>query len=49
MKSDWEKLKEYLVNYRLEKTGTNEDKRYCVAISITDLLNRMKEIEDGVK
>ena len=42
----WNKLKERVKNYRLEKTGTEEDGRYCVAISVTDILKMMEEIEE---
>lgn len=44
-KEKWEELREFLVDYRFEKTGHNDDRRYCVALSITDLLAKMDEIE----
>ena len=45
----WNMLKQRIMKYRYDKTGSHEDDgRYCVAISVTDLLEMMKEIEDHV-
>lgn len=41
----WEKLKQKAIDYRFNKTGSHEDGRYCVAISVTDLLKWMEELE----
>lgn len=38
-------LKQRITNYRFNKTGSHEDGRYCVAISVTDLLKWMEELE----
>ena len=43
----WNELKCYLMRYRREKSrGEGTDERYCVAMSITDILNKMEELED---
>ena len=43
----WNMLKVFLMKYRREKSGsdTDVDGRYCVAMSITDILNKMEELE----
>lgn len=38
-------FKKWLIDYRFKKTGSHEDGRYCVAISVTDLLNKIDELE----
>ena len=45
--NNWNNLKQWLKEYRLNKTGSDKDGRYCVAISITDLLNKMEELENN--
>jgi len=45
----WDKLKQKAIDYRFNKTGSHEDGRYCVAISVTDLLKWMEELEEGDK
>lgn len=42
----WNVLKRKVIDYRFNKTGSHEDGRYCVAISVTDLLKWMEELED---
>lgn len=44
---NWNTLKQRLIDYRYKKSGSHEDGRYCVAMSITDILNLMDEIEKG--
>ena len=42
----WESLRQYLKDYKEEKSYDYEtDTRYCVALSIDDLLEKMDEIE----
>lgn len=41
----WYTLKIFLMNYRREKTGLDTDGRYCIALSIEDILEKMNEIE----
>lgn len=43
----WNMLKQRAINYKFDKNGSHEDGRYCVAISVTDLLKWMEEIEGG--
>ena len=48
----WEKLKDYLINYKRARTNDQLDfcgvanRRYCIAISIDELLQKMDELED---
>ena len=43
----WNELREYLMNYWKEHSYfTANPERYCVAISIEDLLKKMDEIEN---
>ena len=41
-----EKFKQWLIDYRYERTGSHEDGRYCVAVSVTDLLNKIEELDN---
>ena len=43
----WDNFKQWLIDYRFNKTGSHEDGRYCVAISVTDLLAKMDEMEEN--
>ena len=57
LEDNWDELREYFVKYRDEKTpefviggdsnvyNVNKN-RYCVALSIDDILEKMKEIEE---
>ena len=45
LESRWNALKQKAIDYRFNKTGSHEDGRYCVAISVTDLLKWMEELE----
>ena len=45
-KDNWEAFKQYVIDYRFKKTGTHEDGRYCVALSVTDILQIMKAFEE---
>lgn len=45
----WNALKRKAIHYRFNKTGSHEDGRYCVAISVTDLLKWMEELEGDKK
>ena len=46
----WYNLKLFLNNYRTKYSknddGSCADERYCVAMSIDDILKKMKEIEE---
>lgn len=46
----WYNLKLFLNNYRAKYSknddGSGADGRYCVAMSIDDILKKMKEIEE---
>lgn len=42
----WNELKAFLMKYRREKSRGDKDERYCVALSIDDILKKMKEIEE---
>lgn len=42
----WNALKQKAIDYRFNKTGSQEDGRYCVAISVTDLIKWMEELEN---
>ena len=44
-KERWCLLKQKVIDYRFNKTGSHLDGRYCVSISVTDLLKWMKELE----
>lgn len=50
MKYKWviDELKKWLIDYRFKKTGSNEDGRYCIAISITDMLKKIEELEKEI-
>ena len=41
-----EKFKQWLIDYRYERTGSHEDGRYLVSISVTDLLSKMEELDN---
>lgn len=42
----WNALKQKAIDYRFDKIGSHfDDGRYCVAISVTDLLKWMEELE----
>ena len=45
----WEELKEYLIDYMEKRSYQGDDYsvygRYCVSISVEDLLEKMREIE----
>lgn len=56
----WNELKVYLMKYRREKTPqytigsdgnvrSTDESRYCVAMSITDILAKMEELEKEFK
>ena len=51
LKDNWDNLRRYLADYRYEHSKDypceGADGRYCVAISCTDLLKKMNEIEEG--
>ena len=38
-------LEKWLIDYRFKKTGSHEDGEYCVAISVTDMLNKIQELK----
>lgn len=42
----WYNLKLFLNNYRAKYSQGDKDGRYCVALSIDDILKKMKEIEE---
>lgn len=46
LKRNREKFKQWLKDYRFSVTGSHEDGRYCVSISVTDLLNKIEEIDN---
>lgn len=46
LKRDREKFKQWLIDYRYERTGSHEDGRYLVSISVTDLLNKIEELDN---
>ena len=46
LNGQWFMLKKKIRDYRFKKTGSDEDGRYCVAISVTDLLSWMDDLED---
>lgn len=48
LKENWNNLKEYLKNYKKEKENglrKDENRRYCVALSIDDILEKIDEFE----
>lgn len=45
IRDNWSELKQRISDYRFNKTGSHEDGRYCVSISVTDLLKWMDELE----
>jgi hypothetical protein len=45
LKEQRQEFKKWVSDYRYNKTGSNEDGRYCVAISVTDVLNKLNELE----
>ena len=45
-KEKWEEFRQYCIDYRFKMSGHNDDRRYCVALSITDILKKMDEIEE---
>lgn len=44
-----EEFKKWAIDYRFSKTGSHEDGRYCVVISVTDILNELKFLEELMK
>lgn len=46
LKHNREKFKQWLIDYRFSATGSHEDGRYCVAVSVTDLLKKIEEIDN---
>lgn len=38
-------FKQWLIDYRYKKTGSHEDGRYSVALSVTDILKKLDEME----
>ncbi len=45
----WDELKKYLTDYETQKkkeSGEYGNSRYCIAISITDILEKMNEIDN---
>ena len=45
-RSCWIDLMSYLMNYKREKSREYGGDRYCIAMSIDELIEKMKEIED---
>lgn len=45
LKKNWNELRTYFVDYREAKSGYDVSGRYCVALSIDDILKIMSEIE----
>lgn len=50
LENNWEELKKWLKDYEAVKIKTDrldkvEYRRYCIAISVEDILNKMNEIE----
>lgn len=45
LKREKEDFKQWVTDYRYKLTGSHEDGRYCVAISVTDILKRINEME----
>lgn len=50
LENNWEELKRWLKDYEAVKIKTNgldkvEYRRYCIAISVEDILNKMDEIK----
>lgn len=50
-KNKWKELKQWLVDYKIEKTGQNNYQRdalgrYCIALSVDDIFDKMTEIEN---
>lgn len=46
LKRNREKFKQWLIDYRYERTGSHDDGRYLVSISVTDLLSKMEELDN---
>lgn len=46
LKRNREKFKQWLIDYRYERTGSHDDGRYLVSISVTDLLNKIEELDN---
>lgn len=42
----WSDLINFLIKYEQEHSRSGADERYCVALSIDDILKKMKEIEE---
>ena len=42
----WEKFKTWIQEYEYKKTGGEDTGRYCVAISVKDLLEKIEELEE---
>lgn len=43
---NWNELRTYFVDYREAKSGYDVSGRYCVALSIDDIVEIMSEIEE---
>lgn len=46
---NWNELEKYFIDYREAKSGYDVSGRYCVALSIDDILKIMSEIEEKNK
>lgn len=50
-KNKWKKLKQWLVDYKIEKSDQDNYQRdalgrYCIALSVDDIFDKMTEIEN---
>lgn len=50
-KNKWKELKQWLVDYKIEKFGQDNYQRdalgrYCIALSVDDIFDKMTEIEN---
>lgn len=45
---NWYVLKKFFIDYREEKSKGCTDRRYCIALSIDDILKKMNEIEEKI-
>ena len=41
-----EEFRQWLIDYRYNATGSHTDGRYCVSLSVTDLLSKLDEIKN---
>lgn len=46
LKRNREEFKQWLIDYRYNATGSHTDGRYCVSLSVTDLLSKMDELKN---